>query len=282
MIDFTFFRSRTSVGANLVGFLDHVRDVRAVLLRHALHAERPALLAAPDRPAVPALDDRDHRHGPARRTPHRPGRPAAADDARARDRRRRRSSSSRGSTVHSGYGLLLPGFILMGLGMGLVMSPMSTAAMNAVDRTKAGAASGVLSMSRMVGSTFGVADHGRARRDDRSLEDRLRSPPRRRRTTRDDDRQLARQRRDAERPRVPAQVVSTSSATRSSRRSAPACSIGGAVTLAGAVVGVDADRAACRKRAGSGTATAAGTDSSSPRRVGARADGRFRPTQALR
>jgi EmrB/QacA subfamily drug resistance transporter len=63
-------------------------------------------------------------------------------------------------TVHSGYGLLLPGFVLMGLGMGLVMSPMSTAAMNAVDRTKAGAASGVLSMTRMVGSTFGVAVMG--------------------------------------------------------------------------------------------------------------------------
>jgi MFS family permease len=63
-------------------------------------------------------------------------------------------------TVHSGYGLLLPGFVLMGLGMGLVMSPMSTAAMNAVDRTKAGAASGVLSMIRMVGSTFGVAVMG--------------------------------------------------------------------------------------------------------------------------
>src|ERR1700722_10921638 len=63
-------------------------------------------------------------------------------------------------TIHSGYGLLLPGFILMGLGMGLTMSPMSTAAMNAVDRTKAGVASGVLSMSRMVGGTFGVAVMG--------------------------------------------------------------------------------------------------------------------------
>jgi MFS family permease len=63
-------------------------------------------------------------------------------------------------TVHSGYGLLLPGFILMGLGMGLVMSPMSTAAMNAVDRTKAGAASGVLSMSRMVGGSVGLAVMG--------------------------------------------------------------------------------------------------------------------------
>jgi EmrB/QacA subfamily drug resistance transporter len=60
-------------------------------------------------------------------------------------------------TVSSGYGSLLPGFMLMGIGMGFVMSPMSLAAMNAVDRTKAGVASGILSMNRMVGGTFGVA-----------------------------------------------------------------------------------------------------------------------------
>ncbi len=63
-------------------------------------------------------------------------------------------------TVHSSYLVLLPGFVLMGIGMGLTMSPMSTAAMNSVDRTKAGAASGVLSMFRMVGGTFGVAIMG--------------------------------------------------------------------------------------------------------------------------
>jgi hypothetical protein len=34
---------------------------------------------------------------------------------------------------------------------------MSTAAMNAVDRTKAGVAGGILSMSRMIGGTLGVA-----------------------------------------------------------------------------------------------------------------------------
>jgi EmrB/QacA subfamily drug resistance transporter len=60
-------------------------------------------------------------------------------------------------TVSSGYGVLLPGFILMGFGMGFVMSPMSTAAMNSVVQTKAGVASGILSMNRMVGGTFGVA-----------------------------------------------------------------------------------------------------------------------------
>jgi EmrB/QacA subfamily drug resistance transporter len=60
-------------------------------------------------------------------------------------------------TVSSGYGALLPGFVLMGIGMAFVMSPMSMAAMNSVAQTKAGVASGILSMSRMVGGTFGVA-----------------------------------------------------------------------------------------------------------------------------
>ena len=63
-------------------------------------------------------------------------------------------------TVHSGYELLLAAFMIMGVGIGLTMSPMSTAAMNAVETTKAGVASGILSMSRMVGGTFGVAAIG--------------------------------------------------------------------------------------------------------------------------
>jgi MFS family permease len=62
--------------------------------------------------------------------------------------------------VDTTYGFLVGAFVLMGLGMGLVMSPMSMAAMNAVDRTKAGVASGTLSMFRMVGGTFGVAALG--------------------------------------------------------------------------------------------------------------------------
>jgi EmrB/QacA subfamily drug resistance transporter len=62
--------------------------------------------------------------------------------------------------VDTPYSALFGAFVLMGFGMGLVMSPMSTAAMNAVDVTKAGVASGILSMSRMVGGTFGVAAMG--------------------------------------------------------------------------------------------------------------------------
>jgi EmrB/QacA subfamily drug resistance transporter len=60
----------------------------------------------------------------------------------------------------TGYSSLLPAFIILGVGMALVMSPMSTAAMNAVQVTKAGVASGILSMSRMVGGTLGVAVTG--------------------------------------------------------------------------------------------------------------------------
>src|SRR5207244_5577129 len=55
------------------------------------------------------------------------------------------------------YGGLFPSFILMGVGMALVMSPMSTAAMNAVADAKAGIASGILSMNRMVGGSLGIA-----------------------------------------------------------------------------------------------------------------------------
>jgi EmrB/QacA subfamily drug resistance transporter len=61
------------------------------------------------------------------------------------------------ATTYSG--LLVP-FILMGLGIALVMSPMSTAAMNAVSVQKSGVASGVLQMSRMIGASVGVAATG--------------------------------------------------------------------------------------------------------------------------
>ena len=121
-----------------------------------------------------------------------------------------------GITTHSGYGLLLPGFILMGVGMGLVMSPMSTAAMNSVDRTKAGVASGTVSMSRMIGGTFGVAVMGaivaaigRSHLDS-SLPHVPGRDPRR-------DRQLARLRRHACRARTSRIRSSPRRTTRSSR-----------------------------------------------------------------
>ena len=98
--------------------------------------------------------------GPDRRAPDRPHRAAAADDRSGLLLERRLAVLAGRIDDDTSYGFLLPAFVLMGLGMGLVMSPMSTAAMNAVDRAKAGVASGTLSMSRMVGGTFGVAAMG--------------------------------------------------------------------------------------------------------------------------
>jgi EmrB/QacA subfamily drug resistance transporter len=62
--------------------------------------------------------------------------------------------------VDSSYLDLLPGFMLLGIGIAMTMSPMTSAAMNAVPVQKAGLASGVLSMFRMVGGSLGVAVTG--------------------------------------------------------------------------------------------------------------------------
>jgi EmrB/QacA subfamily drug resistance transporter len=62
--------------------------------------------------------------------------------------------------VDSSYADLLPGFMLLGIGIAMTMSPMTSAAMNAVPVQKAGVASGVLSMFRMVGGSLGVAVTG--------------------------------------------------------------------------------------------------------------------------
>jgi EmrB/QacA subfamily drug resistance transporter len=62
--------------------------------------------------------------------------------------------------VDSSYLDLLPGFMLLGIGIAMTMSPMTSAAMNAVAVEKAGIASGVLSMFRMVGGSLGVAVTG--------------------------------------------------------------------------------------------------------------------------
>jgi EmrB/QacA subfamily drug resistance transporter len=159
MVDFAFFRSRTSAGANLVGFLVTFGMFAqfffiTLYLQNVLHysALQTGLRFLPATIVIiimgPLAGRLTDRLGP------RPlmtlGLLIAAGGMLIQSR----------ISLHSGYGLLLPGFILMGLGMGLVMSPMSTAAMNAVDRTKAGAASGVLSMSRMVGGSVGLAAMG--------------------------------------------------------------------------------------------------------------------------
>src|SRR5947207_1374840 len=62
--------------------------------------------------------------------------------------------------VGSTFWRLLPGFILGGLGMSFVMTPMSAAVMGAAPVDKAGVASGVLNTFRQVGVALGIAITG--------------------------------------------------------------------------------------------------------------------------
>ena len=156
MLDFSYFRSRTFFGANLVAFLVTFA-MFGMFLFIALYMQnvlgyspfQAGIRFLPTTLIVMAL-------GPVA--------------GRLSDRIGPRPLLVAGLTtvaialfwqsfiqVDTSYWFLLPAFMLMGAGIAFVMSPMSTAAMNAVDRTKAGAASGVLSMTRMVGGTLGVA-----------------------------------------------------------------------------------------------------------------------------
>ena len=63
-------------------------------------------------------------------------------------------------TVHSSFWHMLPAFLLGGLGMSFVMTPMSAAVMGAAPVTKAGVASGVLNTFRQVGVALGIAVMG--------------------------------------------------------------------------------------------------------------------------
>ncbi|UGS35458.1 MFS transporter [Capillimicrobium parvum] len=159
MVDFTFFRSREFFGANAVAFIvtfgmfamffflalymQNVRDYTA--LQAGVRFLPTTLLIIVTAPLAGRLSDRI-----GSKLPMVAGLLIVSGSLFWQSF----------LTTSSGYGFLVVPFMMMGVGMGLVMSPMSTAAMNAVPVTKAGVASGILSMTRMVGGTFGVAALG--------------------------------------------------------------------------------------------------------------------------
>jgi EmrB/QacA subfamily drug resistance transporter len=159
MVDFTFFRSKTFVGANLVAFVVSFAML-AMFFFLALYMQNSLGYSAVEAgvrflpstlmivliaPLAGRLSDRI---GPRPLIVTGLSLTTVALFLQTR------------IGVGTGYELLLPSFMIMGVGMALTMSPMSTAAMNSVSPDKAGAASGILSMSRMVGGTFGVAAIG--------------------------------------------------------------------------------------------------------------------------
>jgi MFS family permease len=58
------------------------------------------------------------------------------------------------------YGLLFPGYLLFGISLGCVYAPMSTAAMTALPKAKAGIAAGVLAMNRVLAGALTLAAAG--------------------------------------------------------------------------------------------------------------------------
>jgi EmrB/QacA subfamily drug resistance transporter len=156
MVDFSFFRSRTFLGANIVAFIVSFAMLAmfffmALYMQNVLHYSplQAGVRFLPSTLMIVLLA---------------PGAGRLADRVGSRPLITFGLLAVSGAlfwqshlTVSSGYGALLPGFVLMGIGMAFVMSPMSTAAMNSVAQAKAGVASGILSMNRMVGGTFGVA-----------------------------------------------------------------------------------------------------------------------------
>jgi EmrB/QacA subfamily drug resistance transporter len=156
MVDFSFFRSRTFLGANLVAFIVSFA-MFAMFFFLALYMQNildyspvqagvrflPAtVMVIVTAPIAGRLADRI-----GSRRPMAIGLLLVAVALFLTTR----------IEVGTGYARILPAFIVMGLGLGLTMAPMSTAAMNSVSTSKAGVASGILSMARMVGATFGIA-----------------------------------------------------------------------------------------------------------------------------
>jgi EmrB/QacA subfamily drug resistance transporter len=159
MVDFSFFRSRSFLGANVVAFIVSFAML-AMFFFIALYMQNikgysPLQAGVRFLPSTAVIMF------------------AGPIAGRLTDRVGSRPLITTGLVMVSGslfwqghlsvgtpYGSLAGAFVLMGFGMGLVMSPMSTAAMNSVEQTKAGVASGILSMSRMVGGSFGVAAMG--------------------------------------------------------------------------------------------------------------------------
>jgi EmrB/QacA subfamily drug resistance transporter len=159
MVDFSFFRSRSFLGANVVAFIVSFAML-AMFFFIALYMQNikgysPLQAGVRFLPSTAVIMF------------------AGPIAGRLTDRVGSRPLITAGLVMVSGslfwqghlsvdtpYASLAGAFVLMGFGMGLVMSPMSTAAMNAVEQTKAGVASGILSMSRMVGGSFGVAAMG--------------------------------------------------------------------------------------------------------------------------
>ena len=133
--------------------------VRRLPVPHLLHAAEPRLLAAEDRPGLPAHDrhDRPHRHHGADEgsAPHR--RQASGGDRH--DARDHRDAAVHAAARRTGpyVSHVLPGLLLTGVGMGCIFAPAFSTATLGVKSHDAGIASAMVNTSQQVGGSVGTA-----------------------------------------------------------------------------------------------------------------------------
>ena len=136
---------------------DVLRVDGRVLLQLVLPATGPGLLAAPDRPAVPAVR---RRAADLRAAQPRDG-AAVRRQGGHRDRpgpgRRSRWSASSSSTRTTPVWFLLLVFFIQGVGMANIMAPATESIMSSLPREKAGVGSAVSNTIRQVASALGIA-----------------------------------------------------------------------------------------------------------------------------
>ena len=157
LMRFGILRTRTVAGRERRRVHPRHGDVLDVPDADAVHAAGARLLADEDRRRVP----RGRRHGDPL-----VGRRGAARDPRRREAgaRRRDGRADRGlvyftqvSVDGSYLGDLLPGFLLVGVGIGFSFVPISIAALAGVQPAEAGLASGLINTSQQIGGALGIA-----------------------------------------------------------------------------------------------------------------------------
>ena len=158
LMRFGLLRTKTVAGANVAGFIMGTA-LFSMFLMLTLYMQQ-VLGYSPMKTGVgylavagTAISDLDRR-GAAR---HAARRQAGARDRDGRPDGRARATSLRSRCDGTYLGDLLPGFLLVALGIGFSFVPISIAALAGVQPSEAGLASGLINTSQQIGGALGIA-----------------------------------------------------------------------------------------------------------------------------
>ena len=155
MFDLTLFKLPTFSGGLIAAFGISASIFSMLLYLTLYPSGHAALQPVPDRPA--AADD--FRRHPGRLDDRRPAHLARAGTVPDRSRPAIVGSLllMRGLTASSEWTHLIPGFIVAGIGIGMINPPLASTAVGVVEPQRAGMASGINSTFRQVGIATGIA-----------------------------------------------------------------------------------------------------------------------------